>query len=165
MKIEDLFCHKSFQKLEQVRNRWELTHLAIDGQSVMLIDKDFDRLIENYSLLVEIHDVDEATASPDTETAPQLNWVEDWDQDDNSIWEANSFYVDDGSPIKWRLEPSLQHNKVIWVTDHDSELGGGDEWESLEEAKAAIQEQNDEIYRREMANAAIEDVQSIPSSE
>lgn len=54
MKIEDLFAHKSFRKLEQLKTHWQITHISHDGVSLAsLCDKDFDRLLSTYGDVVE----------------------------------------------------------------------------------------------------------------
>lgn len=58
MKFEDLLTHKSFRKLEQLKTHWQITHISHDGVSLAtLCDKDFDRLIETYSEVVESIDI------------------------------------------------------------------------------------------------------------
>lgn len=79
-----------------------------------------------------------------------INWQETWDERDNSIWEGLSPYSTDGDPsagpnLHWRLKQLLCDNKVIWVAAHDSELGGDENWPTLEEAKAACQKAHDHI--------------------
>lgn len=76
----------------------------------------------------------------------QIAWHEDFDSDDNSIWSGTSPYHDAGVFFKWRLMPTLMKNQVAWITDHDSELGDSQErWDTIEQAKAAIQDQHDQI--------------------
>lgn len=86
-----------------------------------------------------------------------IRWEEDFDNDDNSIWTASSPHMDDDVSFKWRLQPGLLGNRIVWLADHDAELGGdGNQWDSLEEAKAAIQILHDEIIdaqKRELESA------------
>lgn len=83
-----------------------------------------------------------------------LVWWEEFDGDDCSIWTANSPFSDDGHVFQWRLVPGMTRNRVIWLADHDSELGGeGNLWNTLEDAKAAIQRQHDKIVRDEKLKA------------
>lgn len=68
-------------------------------------------------------------------------WHEEFDDDDNSIWEARSPYHVDDDPLDWRLKQRLVANQIQWYEAHDSELigqEGADFWWSLEEAKAAV---------------------------
>ena len=53
-----------------------------------------------------------------------LVWTETWDDDDNSIWEANGPYGDEegGCLGSWRLVQRLRNNHVAWFEDHDPEL-------------------------------------------
>lgn len=81
-----------------------------------------------------------------------INWTEDFDRDDNSIWEGLSPYTTDSDPeavpdIYWRLKQRVAENRIEWYADHDSELGGktGDSWLTLDEAKAACQAGHDNI--------------------
>ena len=82
-----------------------------------------------------------------------INWEEDWDNNDNSFWVGASPYctdVDGPADIYWRLRQMLFGNKIEWYTDHDYELGQrGEAWSTIEEAKAAIQKQHDEIILSE----------------
>jgi len=79
-----------------------------------------------------------------------LEWTEDFDDGDNSIWEAMSPYHDDGSFFKWRLCQRLEDNRIIWYSNHDKELGGtGDYWVTLQEAKDATQNSHDHILEHE----------------
>lgn len=79
-----------------------------------------------------------------------LRWEEELDNDDCSIWTANSPYSDDDVPFKWRLVPGMSRNRIIWLADHDAELGGeGNQWESLDDAMRAIQRKHDTIVREE----------------
>lgn len=81
-----------------------------------------------------------------------LTWREDFDDEDNSIWEAASCFTTDSDPLAvpdvfWRLRQLLRNNRIEWVPRHDAELGGdtGEMWLTLEEAKAAIQETHDAV--------------------
>lgn len=86
-----------------------------------------------------------------------LRWDEDFDSDDNSIWTAASPLGDDGIPFFWRIIPALIGNRIVWVADHDAELGGeGNQWDSLTEAKAAVQRLHDGIIETEKRNALAE---------
>lgn len=81
-----------------------------------------------------------------------INWNEEFDDNDNSIWVGASPYCADSDPaaapdIYWRLKQRLSNNRIEWYAAHDSELGGetGDFWLSLDEAKKACQESHDHI--------------------
>lgn len=81
-----------------------------------------------------------------------IEWTEDWDDNDNSIWEAQSPYTTESGPdavpdIYWRLKQRLTGGKIEWYACHDAELGGetGDVWDTIEEAKAETQKAHDHI--------------------
>ena len=88
------------------------------------------------------------------ESANPIAWHEDWDDDDNSIWEGASPYHDDGSPIYWRLKQRLVENKIEWYAAHDAELGPEDvpPFDSLEHAKSECQKAHDHIIQCEVAD-------------
>lgn len=78
-----------------------------------------------------------------------LNWNESFENDDNSIWEANSCChdgssnEDPGSPFQYRLRQRLRANAIEWVEDSDQELMPDESdpraWESLELAQAELE--------------------------
>lgn len=90
-------------------------------------------------------------------TTPQsgsLRWTEDTDDDGNSFWEAPSPFGDgaDGDildPFYFRLKQHLVENSIQWYEASDAEAmrdeGNPRGWATLEEAKAAIQKDDDEI--------------------
>lgn len=78
----------------------------------------------------------------------ELQWQEDFDDMDNSVWEAQSAFHDgDGNHFKFRIRQKLQDNKHFFWDDSDSEVNGGDyqDWYTLESAKEDMQEANDNI--------------------
>ena len=80
----------------------------------------------------------------------QINWVEDWDDNDNTYWEGASPYVDEA--FYWRLCQWLQDNRIVWIDNSDNELVGdgvGEFWPTLDEAKAACQEAHDKILEED----------------
>jgi len=92
----------------------------------------------------------ESTTKEEAEAMSQINWVEDFDPDDNSYWEGASPYVDE--TFYWRLCQNLQDNKIVWVDCSDNELvgDGGETWSTIEEAKAACQKAHDNILTEEL---------------
>jgi hypothetical protein len=82
-----------------------------------------------------------------------LDWSEDFDNDDNSIFEAASPYLDgeEGSPFQWRIRQQLKGNKIVWFESSDLELIADPEypreWATLEEAKKALQKDHAEILK------------------
>ncbi len=82
----------------------------------------------------------------------RLPWTETFDDDDNSIWEAPSAFLDgeDGAPFMWRLRQVLMYNAIWWV-DHatDGELidGAGSEYRTLGEAMNSCENANDCIIQ------------------
>lgn len=80
-----------------------------------------------------------------------MQWHEDFDLDDNSIWEANSPYTDgEGcSEFTWRLKQHLRGNKIVWRDWSDSELIPDElniqEWDALDDAKSEIEKRHQEI--------------------
>lgn len=81
-----------------------------------------------------------------------INWTEEFDDDDNSVWVGASPYVDDDRSINWRLRQKLMGNRIEWHADHDAELEAPDWWLTLDDAKSAVQEMHDTILR-DLANA------------
>lgn len=78
----------------------------------------------------------------------RLRWESLTDDDDNTYYEAESPYHDDGSPIHWRLRPRLIGDAIEWYEDHDDELmpdTGPDCWGDLTDAMRDIQEMDDNI--------------------
>ncbi len=85
--------------------------------------------------------------------ANPVQWEEIFDDNDNSEWEAPSPYQDDGVHFNWRLKQRLYGNRIEWYAAHDSELGGdcnGITWQSIDEAKTAVQEAHDNIIQTEL---------------
>jgi hypothetical protein len=80
-----------------------------------------------------------------------LSWEEEYDDDDNSIYEAASPYHDDGSPFCFRIRQRLRDNKHEFYEDSDAEvMRDGDDprtWSTLDEAKAALQADANDIVR------------------
>jgi hypothetical protein len=77
-----------------------------------------------------------------------IEWEEIFDNNDNSIWEGNSPYHDNGVFFRWRLKQKLCNNKIEWHEDHDAVIncvGCGYWWTSLEEAKKECQKCHDNI--------------------
>lgn len=81
-----------------------------------------------------------------------ISWCEEFDDDDNSIWTGASPFTTDSDPdaapdLYWRLKQRLVGNRIEWYAAHDAELGGetGDTWDTVEAAKAAMQEAHDRI--------------------
>lgn len=76
----------------------------------------------------------------------KLEWAESFDENDNSIWEANSNCVasEGDMPFQWRIKQKLQDN-VRWYYDaRDTDLGeGGNQWTSLKHAKAYVENISD----------------------
>lgn len=98
----------------------------------------------------------------------QIEWVEDWDDNDNSFWEGLSPYTTDSDPeavpdVKWRLRQRLENNQIEWYADHDAELSGvtDETWISLEGAKAVCQQYHDQIIT---AEAEVEEVDDADTS-
>lgn len=84
-----------------------------------------------------------------------LDWVHEWDENDNSVWSAASCYTsdDEGSaPFFYRLRQELRGNKHVWVEAHDAELlqaDGAREWHYLHEAKSVLNREHLEDVARE----------------
>ena|SRR3990167_3264126 len=71
-----------------------------------------------------------------------LDWQETFDDDDNSIWEADSPWTDDGASagFMFRLKQRLVGNRIEWYDASDAECTlGGETFLTLEEAKAACE--------------------------
>lgn len=86
-----------------------------------------------------------------------LSWDEQYDDDDNSIYEAASPYHDDGSPFYFRIRQRLRDNKHEFVEDSDAEVMMDEEdprtWETLDAAKAAMQTDANDIVQSYRENA------------
>ena len=80
-----------------------------------------------------------------------LSWHEDYDDDDNSMYEAASPYHNDGSPFYFRIRQRLRDNKHEFYEASDAEVMMDEEdprtWATLNEAKAAIQADANDIVR------------------
>lgn len=79
------------------------------------------------------------------EAKVELNWFASFDDHDNTMWEANSLFHNDGDPIRFRLKQALRDNNIWWVDASDGEIRTDEEWPSLEEAKADMQKANQNI--------------------
>lgn len=86
----------------------------------------------------------------------KLHWSEEFDDNDNSIWEAASPFGDgsDGEqldPFYFRLKQRLVANRIEWYDASDADIMSKDDeadprtWATLEEAKAAFQQDDNEI--------------------
>lgn len=95
-----------------------------------------------------------------------LSWHEEYDDDDNSIYEAASPYHDDGSPFYFRIRQRLRDNKHEFYEASDAEVMMDEDdpriWESLEAARAAMQTDADDIMREYKAN--VQDHRPLPDS-
>ncbi len=84
-------------------------------------------------------------------------WSETWDYEDNSMWEANSPYHDDGDAMVWRLKQRLVKNKIEWYEEHDADLMADPQnartWKTLKAAKSAIAKDYAEIIEVEKLKA------------
>ncbi len=78
-----------------------------------------------------------------------LEWNESFDDNDNSIWEAASPFIDrDGDSFVWRLKQRLYDNQIEWHAAHDAEVGGnGEVWASLEDAKHDIEASHEFVVK------------------
>lgn len=99
------------------------------------------------------------TDTPTPPDASEIQWREEFDDWDNSIWVAPSPYVenmnDDGTPeFEWRLEQLIRNNRIEWIDKSADELTGGDEetFATLAEAKEALAKCNQTVLM-EIANA------------
>ena len=94
-----------------------------------------------------------------------MEWLEDVDRFDNTMWVALSPYVYDeaGDPMMWRLKCRLRENRREWYEAHDAELLGRRRrsWVSLHEAKREI-EMEDKIIRAAVLSDAARSG-SVPS--
>jgi len=79
----------------------------------------------------------------------QLNWREHFDENDNSIWEADGPYSDG---FQWRLKQAIHENRIVWYEAHDAELIGDypETWPTLEAAKRAIELAHDNVMTDEI---------------
>lgn len=89
-----------------------------------------------------------------------INWIEDFDDNDNTYWFGQSPYgtdpeTGDGIDLFWRIKQRLVSDKIEWYSCHDSELGGedGSTWSTPEEAKAEIQQSHDRIILQESSES------------
>lgn len=83
-----------------------------------------------------------------------LRWDEVWDEEseyDNHKWESASPYHDDGSPLMFRIRQRLREDKHEFFEASDAEVMMDEEdprfWPTLEEAKAALQQDADDIVK------------------
>lgn len=83
-----------------------------------------------------------------------LRWDEVWDEEaeyDNHQWESASPYHDDGRPFMFRIRQRLREDKHEFFEASDAEAMMDEEdprfWPTLEEAKAALQQDADDIVR------------------
>jgi hypothetical protein len=70
---------------------------------------------------------------------------EDYDENDNPIYAAQSCYHDDGSPYYWRVKPILWDMKILWKNCSDEDIRAKyDEevFDSLEDAEAYFREED-----------------------
>lgn len=88
-----------------------------------------------------------------------LRWEEMWDEEseyDNHLWEAPSPYHDDGSPFMFRIRQRLREDKHEFYEASDAEVMMDEDeprsWETLDEAKAAMQKDADDIVNSYRAN-------------
>jgi hypothetical protein len=85
-----------------------------------------------------------------------LEWIEEYDRYDNTIYEAAGPYQEeDGTVFYYRIVPVLRDNKVQFSTwESDAELisaSDAEEFPTVEAAKADCQ-QRDANLRAELAN-------------
>lgn len=81
-----------------------------------------------------------------------IEWHEQEDGCGNTYWEGDSPLSEDGVPFQWRLRRRLRNDNVVTFVDHDSELMphvGNSEWDTIGEAKAAIQRIHDNVVMHE----------------
>lgn len=58
-------------------------------------------------------------------TNMRLEWEESFDENDNSIWEANSCVAasEGDMPFQFRIKQKLEKNEIIWYDASDEDLG------------------------------------------
>jgi hypothetical protein len=71
--------------------------------------------------------------------------VEDWDDNDNPIYAAPSYFTNEGSPYYWRVKPILWDMKILWKNCSDEDIRtkfDEDVFDSLEDAEAYFREED-----------------------
>lgn len=79
--------------------------------------------------------------------ARKYNWIEEFDEFDNSIWILKSPYEEG---FKFRLKQRLFNNELEWVESHDAQLRGIERpssWLDLSEAKSEIERCWENIWK------------------
>ena len=84
-----------------------------------------------------------------TSTNPpsKLEWEEDTDDQDNTIWYAASLYHDDGVTFWFRICQRLEDNRIVYYDNSTSEIATDGCWLTLQDAQEAMQSYNDAIAR------------------
>ena len=80
----------------------------------------------------------------------KLIWHEEYDENDNTIWEAAAPYADEcGSPFYFRIKQKLEDNKRIFYDASDEDIRGDyrRDWESIDEAKTDLEKDNESIIK------------------
>lgn len=99
----------------------------------------------------------------------KLNWNEEFDDEDNSIWEASSPWHDDGGTFQWRIKQRLRDNKHEYYDASDEELRDTsfdeETWESLFEAQQYFQKENDDLVEELKLSNLLEDADDEPPTE
>jgi len=108
--------------------------------------KELDKIVENLASIGIIKMEDGEVVIDLSDKEPETYFHrEDYDENDNPIYSAQSYYTDDGSPYYWRVKPILWDMKILWKNCSDVDIRGKydeDIFDSLEDAEAYFREED-----------------------
>lgn len=149
-KLRELATPKPPEVPDMIPIMWptRLVQLYIDGRSTTDVDVKELRELCREALA-------KARAAKPEPVSDPIQWHQSSDDDDNTYWVARS-PVRERPPISdrllWRLVQMLNLDRIQWVIECDSRLVGNLSvfaWDTIEEAKAAVQEAHDAIVREQ----------------
>jgi hypothetical protein len=118
----------------------------IDVKYIMYYSNEIDKINEDLAALGIIKMEDGEVVIDLSDKEPETYFHrEDYDENDNPIYAAQSYYTDDGSPYYWRVKPILWDMKILWKNCSDVDIRGKydeDIFDSLEDAEAYFREED-----------------------
>jgi hypothetical protein len=118
----------------------------VDTKFKMAYAKEVDAIIEDLANIgiIKMEDGEVVIDLSDKEPEPYFS-IDEYDDNDNPIYAAPSYFTDEGSPYYWRVKPILWDMKILWKNCSDGDIRckyDEDVFDSLEDAEAYFREED-----------------------